>query len=276
MNISAMIWRYVKLNVVLGVLLTAGAGSSWAAETYSFGVLNQQSPAATAALWNPILQYLQTKTGIAFKLRMGTTVQETDAMTARGEFDFLYSNHNFDPRYAQARYIPLAQWGGHPLVGQIVVNADSPIKTLADLEGKTVAFPSKDAFVAYQATMPALKQAHVTVNQVFGANQRGTAVMLQTNRADAASLNKLFSDQFQADNKIRFRVLYESAPWPNIPVQAHPRVPKPDADAVQKALVGMTTDPEGRALLKTLGIPGFLTVKDADYEATRRLYQEEL
>lgn len=276
MTISTMIWRYAKLNALLAVLLTGSAGPSWAGKEYSFGVLNQQPPAATAALWNPILQYLQTKTGIAFKLKMGTTVQETDAMTARGEFDFLYSNHNFDPRYAQARYIPLAQWGGHPLVGQIVVDANSSIQTLAGLEGKTVAFPSRDAFVAYQVTVSALKQAHVTVNQVFGANQRGTAVLLQTGRADAASLNKLFSDQFQADNKTRFRVLYESEPWPNIPVQAHPRVPKPDAEAVQKTLVGMTTDPKGRALLKTLGIPGFLTVKDADYDATRRLYQEEL
>ncbi|MEO7482107.1 MAG: phosphate/phosphite/phosphonate ABC transporter substrate-binding protein [Sulfuriferula sp.] len=262
--------------MLLGLFLVSSAGPVWAGEVYSFGVLNQQSPAATASLWNPILQYLQSKTGLAFKLRMGTTVQETDAMTSRGEFDFLYSNHNFDPRYAQAHYIPLAQWGGHPLVGQIVVNADSPIKTLAGLEGKTVAFPSRDAFVAYQVTVPALKQAHVTVNQVFGANQRGTAVLLQTGRADAASLNKLFSDQFQADNKTRFRVLYESAPWPNIPVQAHLRVPKRDAEAVQQALVNMATDAEGRDLLKTLGIPGFLTVKDADYDATRRLYQEEL
>lgn len=270
------IWWQAWRKALVGLLLWAAAGPGWAGGTYSFGVLNQQSAIATATLWNPIFQYVHNKTGITLKLKMGTTVQETDVMTARGEFDFLYSNHNFDPLYDETHYLPLAQWGGSPLLGQIVVAADSPVKTLADLEGKTVAFPSRDAFVAYQVPAVALKQAKVSVIPVFGANQLGAAAMLQTGRADAASLNKLFSDKFQAEQKLRWRVIYQSAPWPNIPVQAHPRVPKRDADAVQRALLEMSTDPEGRALLKTLAIPGFLPVKDADYDATRRLYKDEL
>lgn len=269
------IWWQTWSKALIGLLFWAAAGPGWAGGTYSFGVLNQQSAVATAALWNPILQYVHSKTGIALRLKMGTTVQETDAMTARGEFDFLYSNHNFDPLYDETHYLPLAQWGGSPLVGQIVVAADSPIKTLADLEDKPVAFPSRDAFAAYQVPAAALKQAKVTVIPVFGANQLGTAVMLQTGRADAASLNKSFSDKFQAEHKLQWRVIYQSAPWPNIPVQAHPRVPKRDADAVQRTLLEMNADPEGSALLKTLAIPGFLPVKDADYDATRRLYKEE-
>ena len=109
-------------------LLSLLCGVAWmmpaqAVEPYSFGVLNQQPAAETAALWNPILQYLQTKTGLTFKFKMGSTVQETDAMTARGEFDFLYSNHNFEPDYSQANYRPLVQWGGQPLIGQLAVRA---------------------------------------------------------------------------------------------------------------------------------------------------------
>ena len=121
----------------------ASTPSSHAAEAYTLGVLNQQPAAETAALWNPILQHLQAKTGLSFKFKMGSTVQETDAMTARGEFDFLYSNHHFEPDYSQANYRPLVQWGGQALIGQIVVLADSPFKDLKDISGKTVAFPSK-------------------------------------------------------------------------------------------------------------------------------------
>ncbi len=262
------------------VLLILSCGTmasmpSQAAEPYRFGVLNQQPAAETASLWNPILQYLQTKTGLTFKLKMGSTVQETDAMTARGDFDFLYSNHNFEPDYSQANYRPLVQWGGQPLVGQIVVLADSPIKNLKDISGKTVAFPSKDAFIAYRVTRNALKHAHIDIQPVFGASQQGTAVQLQTGRADAASLNKMFAERFQAEGKGRFRVLYESEAWPNIPVSAHPRVTKSDVEAVKRALLDMSKDPEGQALLTQLKIPGFLPVTDADYNATRRLYKEQ-
>ena len=264
----------VLLAAFIGLVLLFPIRYGLASEPLSFGVLNQQPAAETAALWNPILQYLNTKTGLVFKLKMGATVQETDAMTARGEFDFLYSNHNFDPVYAQANYRPLVQWGGHPLVGQIVVLADSPITSLKQLEGKTVAFPSKDAFIAYQVTRHALKQADIQIQPVFGASQQGAAVQLQTGRADAASLNKLFADRFQSEGKGKFRVLFESDAWPNIPVQAHPRIAKADAESVRQALVKMNDDPEGKALLAKLKIPGFLPVADSDYSQTRLLYKE--
>ncbi len=64
-----------------------------------FGVLNQQSPLLTAERWNPLLTYLTEATGIPLQLKMGRTVQETDAMMGRGEFDLVYTNHNFQTEY---------------------------------------------------------------------------------------------------------------------------------------------------------------------------------
>ena len=158
----------------------------------------------------------------------------------------------------------------------VVVLDESSIKTPKDLEGKTLAFPSKDAFIDYRVPRHALKQAGITVVQVFGASKQGAAVQLQTGRADAASLNKMFADRFQAEGKGRFRVLYESEAWPNIPIQAHPRIAKASVEAVRKALLNMGKDADGRALLAKLKIPGFLPVTDADYGKTRRLYKEPL
>jgi phosphonate transport system substrate-binding protein len=270
--ISSPIHHFL-LALIAGMVMSA---SSQAAEPFSFGVLNQQPAAETAALWNPILQHLQAKTGLSFKFKMGPTVQDTDAMTARGDFDFLYSNHNFEPDYSQANYQPIVQWGGKPLVGQIVVLADSPYKTLKDINGKTVAFPSKDAFIAYKVTRQALKKAGIEIKSEFGASQQGAAVQLQTGRAEAASLNKMFADKFQAEGKATFRVLYESDAWPNIPVSVHPRVSKEHVAAVKQALLDMSNDAEGQALLGRLKVPGFLPVADDAYSATKLLYQEKL
>jgi len=264
------------LQFILAAVFALAAGHGHAAEPepYSWGILNQQSAAQTAALWNPILAYLGSKTGLKFKLRLAPTVQETDLMSNRGEFDFLYNNHVFDPDFDDANYHPLVQWGGKPLVGQIVVNNESPLHTLKDLEGKKVVFPSRDAFIAYKVTHHALRKAGIKVELVFGANQDGAAVQLASGRADAASLNKFFAERFQAEGKGKFRTLYESEAWPNIPLLAHPRIPAKHAEAVRRTLLGMNADPEGKALLDALKIPGFLPVKDSDYDATRRVYRE--
>ena len=264
------------LQIILAAIFTLAAGNSHAAEPepYTWGILNQQSAAQTAALWNPILTYLGSKTGLKFKLRLAPTVQETDLMSKRGEFDFLYNNHVFDPDFDDANYRPLVQWGGESLVGLIVVNDNSSLQTLKDLEGKKIVFPSPDAFIAYKVTRHALHKAGVKVEVAFGANQDGSAVQLASGRADAASLNKFFAVRFQADGKGKFRTLYESEPWPNIPLLAHPRIPPKHAEAVRKTLLGMNADPEGKALLEELKIPGFLTVKDSDYDSTRRVYRD--
>lgn len=272
MQLRRRLMRLIELSVLATSLLALPAQS----EPMSFGVLNQQPAAETAALWNPILAYVNSRTGLDLRFSMGSTVQETDRLSAQGEYDFLFSNHIFDPEYAAANYRPLVQWGGQPLIGQIVVAENSPLKSLKDLEGKAVAFPSKDAFIAYMVPRSALKKANVNVQVIFGASQQGAAVQLSTGRADAASLNKMFADRYQADGKGKFRVLFESEPWPNLPVLAHPRVAKHHADAVKRALLGMRTDAEGKAVLDKLKIQGFVAVQDADYDATRRLYREKL
>lgn len=266
--------KILRFFLITVFALTACPGQAAETEPYSWGILNQQSAAQTAALWNPILIYLGNKTGLKFKLKLAPTVQETDLMSNRGEFDFLYNNHVFDPDFDDANYQPLVQWGGRPLVGQIVVNDESSFRTLKDLDGKKVVFPSRDAFIAYKVTYQALRTAGIKIELVFGANQDGAAVQLASGRTDAASLNKFFAERFQAEGKGKFRTLYESDAWPNIPVLAHPRIPAKHAQAVRKALLDMSTDPEGKALLEEHKIPGFLAVKDSDYDSTRRVYRD--
>lgn len=263
------------LTVLAALSLVSMLDIAKAAEPYRFGVLNQAPAAETAALWNPILGYLESKTGLSFRFAMGPTVLDTDIATGKGEYDFLFSNHHFDPAYSQATYQPLVQLGGHPLIGQIVVREDSTYKSLADLNGKHIAFPSKTAFIAYKVTRFALKEAGVIIDPVMAASQDGAAVQLATGRVDAASLNKLFADKFVMEGKGKFRVIYESEAWPNIPVLAHPRVPAAHVQVVRKALLEMNTDPVGKAVLDKIKHPGFLPVKDSDYTATKRLYPME-
>ena len=196
------------LRGVLFVLLVVGALAARGAaqeRPLSFGVLNQQSPALTAERWNPILHYISSRSGVPLRLRMGPTVQETDAMMGRGEFDFMFTNHNFQSEFDSLGYRVIARWGGDPIHGVIAVVEESPIRALEDLDQKRVAFPSRDAFVAYAVPMVALKRAGVVVEAVFAGNQEGALAQLKARRVDAAAVNSRFLRQYAERENMRVR-----------------------------------------------------------------------
>jgi phosphonate transport system substrate-binding protein len=239
-----------------------------------FGVLNQQSPILTAEKWNPILQYLTEVTGIPLQFKMGPTVKDTDAMMGRGEFDFVYNNHNFQTEFDGVGYKPIARWAGDAIHGVIVVPADSPIRDMKGLNGKKVAFPSSEAFVAYAVPAVAMKEAGVTVQEVFAGNQDGAMAQLKTGLADAAGANSRFMTQYAKKENLSFREIYTSEAYAELPVNVHPRVPKAQAEAIGRALVGMKNDPKAAPLLEKVKFKGFDAAADKDYDNVRRVYKK--
>ena len=239
-----------------------------------FGVLNQQTPARTAQRWNPVFGYLSAKLAVDIQLRMGPSVRETNAMMARGEFDFVFTNHNFRPEY-DGTYKVIARLAGKPIFGVIAVPADSPARRLRDLQGKRVAFPSREAFVAYAVPMQALRAAGVTVEEVMASSQDGVLGQLKSRAVDAAAVNSRFLTQYAAQNGLAYREIFTSEPYAEIPVLAHPRVPRELADDVRRVLVGMRTDPAGSAILEASAFAGFEPATEALYDNVRRVYRAQ-
>ncbi|MFA7382933.1 MAG: phosphate/phosphite/phosphonate ABC transporter substrate-binding protein [Desulfurivibrionaceae bacterium] len=239
-------------------------------KTLLFGVLNQQSPIQTAERWNPILRYLSRKTGIPLQLKMGATVEQTDAMMGREEFDLVYSNHNFQSDY-DGKYRVLARWAGKPIHGVLAVLHDSPITVLRELHGRTVAFPSEDAFVAYAVPMVALKEAGVGVNAKFAGNQEGALAQLKARQVQAATVNSRFLETYAKRENLHYRKVFVSAPFHELPVLIHPRVPAEQAAALRKALLEMRSDPEAAEALALC--PGFEPAEERDYDDARRIYR---
>jgi phosphonate transport system substrate-binding protein len=239
----------------------------------TFGVLNQQSPALTAERWNPILHYLGAVSGVPLVLRMGRTVQDTNAMMARGDFDFAFTNHNFQTEYDGLGFKVIARWAGDPIRAVIAVPADSPIRHLHELEGKRVSFPSTDAFVGYAVPLVALKRAGVRVEQVFGGNQEGTLAQLKARRAEAAAVNSRFLAQYADREGLQFREIYVSEGFPDLAVIAHPRVPAATVERVRRALLGMSGDPAAAPALFAAKFKGFEAAGERDYDGVRRVYR---
>ncbi len=216
---------------------------------YSFGVLSQRSAVLTAQYWNPILEYTQRKTGITLTLKLARNAPDSNAATERGEYDFVYSNTIFQPKMVPANYQVILRPREEAITGQIVTLEDSPIQALTDLAGKEVGFPSQAAFVGYAVPMDQLLRAGVTVTPVFGGNQEGIMGQLKAGRVVAAGVNNQVMKAFAVRENVHYRVLWESPPFLNLPIAAHPRVPREVVDAVQKAMDGMDSDAQGAQIL---------------------------
>ncbi|MBI1891653.1 MAG: phosphate/phosphite/phosphonate ABC transporter substrate-binding protein [Burkholderiales bacterium] len=249
----------------------------------SFGVISQRSAVLTAQYWNPILRYVSQRSGVPLQLKLSKTGNEHAAMIRRGEFDFIYSNHNFIPENDTVGYRVMARPLEDAIRGQIIVLADSPIRSLAELQDKEVAFPSPVAFVGYYVPMDALLRAGIRVMPRFAGNQEGAMGQLASRRTQAAGINSQIARDFALRQQLAYRVLWSSEEFLNIPISVHPSVPADKAEAVRAALFGMSADSEGKKILAESAAVihqsppfGFVKASDADFDNARRFYKSSL
>lgn len=273
--------KTVILLLLYLALLNQGAQAE--DKTYSFGVLNQRSITLTAQYWNPILKHLSEKSGVHLQLKMGKTAPETSAMTGRGEFDFLYSNHIFTPANQPAGYRVIARPMEAAIRGQIVTLFDSTIQGIKELDGREVGFPSPAAFVGHAVPLNELLYAGITVKPVFAGNQEGIMGQLKAGRIIAAGVNSEVMKDYAKREGVKYRVLWSSEEYLNLPISTHPSVPLEIAKVIREALLGMAKDPAGlkileasAALVKQAPPYGFVTADDREYENYRKFYKTTL
>ncbi len=252
--------------------LLGTVGCATAAEPYAFGVLNQRSLQATAAYWNPILNYVSARSGVPLELHIGRTANETTDRAVAGSLDFAYTNHLFTPKRAQLGWRVLARQDSQGIRGQVVVLDNAAANTLKDLQGKEVAFANPYAVVGYYVPMDALLRAGVKVTPLFSGNQEAAMGQLMSGQVAAAGVNHQVMADFALRTGLKYRVLAESEPYFDLAIMASPRVPTADGEKVRQAFVGMKGDLEGMRILQqaaaSLGLSkarGFVAADDRDY-----------
>jgi phosphonate transport system substrate-binding protein len=266
--------KHLSIVAVILLVVTATSGKGYAQEkVWSFGGKPLRSAQLTAEYWNPILKYVSQKSGVQLQLKVENTAPEHSDKIGEGAYDFAYSNHIFKPHNAAVGYRVIARTKEEAIRGELVVPLDSPVKKMKDLDGKEVGFPSPAAFVAYAVSLDALVRQGVTVKPVFGGNQEGIIAQLKVGKVPAACVNSQIIEEFAERENFKYRVIWQSQKYQNIPIIAHPRVPAKIAAAVRRALVEMDKDPEGikvlRATAAVIGQKpplGFLASSNKEYQ----------
>jgi phosphonate transport system substrate-binding protein len=260
----------VFLVGMLAVFSIGGASFASPAETYTFGVVPQFEQRQLLTTWKPLLEELQRRTGLSFRLASVPTIPAFEVEFSRGSYDFVYMNpYHFLKANTSQGYVPIVR-DRAPLQGILVVRRDSGIQSPAELDGRTVAFPAPNALGASLLMRADLARVHqVDVAPLYVKTHNSVYLHVIKGLAEAGGgVGKTLTEQEQPIRD-SLRILYVTRDMPSHPVAVHPRVPKADAEKVRAALLALAAEPEGAALLARIPMKRPFAAAMDDYEVMR-------
>lgn len=233
---------------------------------YTISAVPQFEQRKLYAIWKPIVDELARRTGLRLKLVSTLTIQDFHRAYGEGQFDFAYVNpYNILYFHDTQGYIPLVA-DKAPLRGILVVQKDSSIKTVADLDGQTVAFPSPNAVGASLLIRAELERVYrVRVTPLYVTTHSSVYFHVAKGLTVAGGgVEKTLQEQPEVI-KAQLRVIFTTRPCPSHPVAAHPRVPPEVREKVRAALLAMGETPEGKEMLAKVPISQAIPVTYDDY-----------
>ena len=161
----------------------------------------------------------------------------------------------------------------------IVPTSDTTTKSILDLKGKVFAYTDPYSNTGYLAPRFELQQAgedpaRYFRKTFFGWSHRRVLESVATGLADGGAISSHVWDTLsigKPELTRAARVVAKSAEYGFAPFVARVSVGDEEFRAVQKLLLEMTADEEGRALLRELNLDGFIVGDARLYERTERL-----
>jgi phosphonate transport system substrate-binding protein len=267
-----MTTKYSRRRVGLllaGIFIYFFAGQAppaFSAESYTFGVVPQYEQRQLFAIWKPLLDELEMRTGLSFSMVGVPTIPAFEKEFLKGSYDFVYMNpyHLLKANKSQG-YAPLIHDRAN-LRGILVVRRESAIRNPSELSGKVVAFPSPNALGASLLMRADLARLfHADIAPLYVKTHNSVYLHVVKGLADAGGGVEKTLEEQAGPIRDALRILYTSRDMPAHPIAVHQRVPKGDAEKVRLALLEIAANEEGRALLARVPMKQPTATSMADY-----------
>ncbi len=226
---------------------------------------------------------LTTQTGLSFKASTATSYVSIVEAMGVGHVQigwlppvaYVFAHQ----RNGDEALLKVVRHGKPTYRGQVMVMADSPYKTLADLKGKRVAFPEQTSASGYYYPSALFKDAGVDpVNDIqprFTSAHDAALLTLLHGEADAACGFEDIRTKVQTavpDVMTKVRVLAYTPEIPADNVCASQSLPAELRAKVVAGLTAVAASEKGKAVLKELyDIDGLLPAQDSDYDPVRQM-----
>lgn len=238
--------RAILACIVTLFALTGGqfAHSAEKNSTLRLLVVPQFPATEIHATWSKLLDGLKKDGLPAIELVFAKDISDFETQFKAGQAELIYCNpyHIVMAKKAQG-YTPLIR-DSKPLTGILIAPAnngtDTPntIKNLSDLNGKTLLFPSPNAFGAslyMRALLKREKGLEFTTKYVKTHSNVLRGVVRGEGQAGGMVNATLQSETTELQQKVK--IIYETPPAPPHPIAAHPRVDAATREAIAAAIL---------------------------------------
>jgi ABC-type phosphate/phosphonate transport system substrate-binding protein len=139
-----------------------------------------------------------------------------------------------------------------------IVVKNSPIKTIADVKGRTILTPDQYSNM-WRAANAMLRDNKIDMGKESVRSMRDQAAIgwsMENEFFDVAVVNSV-SGVGRSWEKNGHRVIARSRELPNMPMIASPNITEAQSTAVRGAMVALAGSENGRVILKKIGLSGF-------------------
>ena len=239
-------------------------------------IVPQLPPAEVFSRWRPVLQRLGERAGVCFELVVPVSIPRFEQDLQQGRYDYAFMNP-YHQVMVQQRYQPLVRDGETLLRGILLVRRDSPIQTLKQLNGGTIAFPSPNAFAASLLIRAHLRQQGVAFTPVYLKTHSNVYRAVAIDQVEAGGgVNNTLSRE-PVELRDRLRVLYTTPGYPAHPFSALRGLDQAEVQRVSQAWLALGADPAAERSLHQIQIPRpVISHFAADYRQLQDLRLESI
>lgn len=255
---------------------------SSATRTIHFAVHPLHNPKKLFDSYQPLMDHLSSKIeGMRFEVEASRDYQEYERKFMSREPEFLLPNP-WQTLEAMKRGYTVIAMAGEPddFKGLFIVRRDAGIRTVADIRGKSVAYPSKTALAACIMPQWYLHSHGIDVNREIDNRYVGSqesAIMNAYLRETAVGVTwpppwRAFEAEHPREAE-QLQVIWETDSLLNNSVMARADIPMELRQRVADELVALNRTEQGRVLLAGIATRRFLPADDKTYEVVRQFVE---
>ena len=241
------------------------------------------SPQGTADSYAPLLDYLSRKLNRPVELVQRRTYAEINDLVESGYVDVAFvctSAYVAGHRDFGMQLLAAPKVNGETVYySLLIVPADSPAQSMADLRGKVFAFTDPMSNTGRNYPTYLVRQLGETPDTFFSRTfytySHDDAIRaVASGLADGAAVDSLVYDyavKREPGLAARSKIILRSQPFGIPPVVVGPNARPQVVAELRDTLIGMSGNPDGRIVLARLGIDRFVVVEDSIYDSVREL-----
>lgn len=243
-----------------------------------FGVAPVLSPLATLRNYETLVTYLGKRLGRQIELVQGKNYAEINALVRSGDVSFAFvcsgafvtGRHEFGMK---ALAIPVVN-GQKTYHSYLIVPYNSTASTWQDLRQKTFAFTDPLSNTGRIVPLYVLSQMGETPEKffkssIFTYSHDKSIRAVAEGLIDGAAVDSLVYDfitRGEPNLAVKTKIVWRSPPYGINPVVINPNLSFELSRQLEEVLFEMSGNPEGKAILKSIGVDAFVSPDPAAYD----------